>query len=448
MSTSRKYFGTDGVRGPYGSATMNETFAWRLSVAAARWLQGKGITNGRVLIGRDTRISGASLAQALADGLAHGGFQPVSLDILPTPAVSRAVRTEDAVLGVVVTASHNPAADNGIKFFGSNGIKLTDEEEALIETFLPESRTDTKAAQWTKIDAVANYLESVKGILPATLDGWKIVLDTANGATVHTSSRVLRSFKADVVAIGSEFDGVNINREVGSEHPEKMCAAVKFHGARLGVAHDGDGDRCLLCDEHGKVLDGDEMLTILALHALKQGKLANKILVVTVQSNLGVEAAVTAAGGRVVRTPVGDRYVIERMLAEAASLGGESSGHVICSNISPTGDGLVAALKIIEVMLVTGLPLSELRRGLIKFPQLSSALAVREKKPLESIRAIQSAIKGVEDELGKAGRVLVRYSGTEPKLRLLVEGPTQTAVQAAMDKLVAAVRADLEVIEG
>jgi phosphoglucosamine mutase len=448
MSTSRKYFGTDGVRGPYGSATMNEEFAWRLSVAAARWLQGNGIASGRVLIGRDTRISGASLAQALADGMAHGGFQPVSLDILPTPAVSRAVRTEGAVLGVVVTASHNPAADNGIKFFGANGIKLTDEEEALIETFLPASRTDTKVAQWTKIDAVANYLESMKGILPATLEGWKIVLDAANGATVHTSSQVLRSLKAEVVAIGSEFDGVNINRDVGSEHPEKMCAAVKHHGARLGVAHDGDGDRCVLCDEHGKVLDGDEILTILALHALKQGKLANKTLVVTVQSNLGVEAAVTAAGGHVVRTPVGDRYVIERMLAEAASLGGESSGHVICSDISPTGDGLVAALKVIEVMLVTGRPLSELRRGLAKFPQLSSALTVREKRPLESLRAVQSAIKGVEDELGKAGRVLVRYSGTEPKLRLLVEGPTQAAIQSAMDKLVAAVRSELNVIKG
>ena len=448
MAVTRKYFGTDGVRGPYGSATMNEDFAWRLGVAAARWLKSKSVGPGTTLIGRDTRTSGASLSQALADGLAHGGFQPVSLGILPTPAVSGAVRTQRAVLGVVVTASHNPASDNGIKFFGSNGIKLTDEEEALIESFLPAARTDQSVCQLSKIDAVAGYLESVKKILPAPLTNWKIVLDTANGATVYTSSVALRDLKADVIAIGSEIDGVNINRGVGSEHPEKMCEVVKEHGARLGIAHDGDGDRCVLCDEQARVLDGDEILTILALHALKQGKLAHKTLVVTVQSNLGVEAAVNAAGGRVVRTPVGDRYVIERMLADGASLGGESSGHVICSDVSPTGDGLVAALKVIEVMVATGQPLSELRKGLVKFPQLTRALTVKEKKPIEALPGVSSAIKSVEQELGAAGRVLVRYSGTEPKLRLLVEGPTDAVVQTAIEKLVAAVRAELEVTKG
>ncbi len=448
MAVTRKYFGTDGVRGPYGSATMNEDFAWRLGVAAGRWLHGKGVVKGTVPIGRDTRTSGASLSQALADGLAHAGFQPVSLEVLPTPAVSAAVRVQKAVLGVVITASHNPAGDNGIKFFGANGIKLTDEEEALIESFLPASRTDHSTAQLSKIDAVSGYLESARKILPEPITGWKIVLDTANGATVHTSATALRNFKAEVVQIGSEFDGTNINRGVGSEHPEKMCEAVKQHGARIGIAHDGDGDRCILCDETGQVLDGDEILTILALHALKQGRLANKTLVVTVQSNLGVEAAVSAAGGRVVRTPVGDRYVIERMLADHANLGGESSGHVICSDVSPTGDGLVAALKVIEVMVATGRPLSELRKGLAKFPQLSRALTVKEKKLLEGLRGISLAIKNVETELGSSGRVLVRYSGTEPKLRLLVEGPTDAIVHAAMEKLVAAVRSELEVTKG
>lgn len=428
---------------------MNEDFAWRLGVAAGRWLQGRGVVKGTVPIGRDTRTSGASLSQALADGLAHAGFQPVSLEVLPTPAVSAAVRAQQAVLGVVITASHNPASDNGIKFFGSNGIKLTDEEEALMESFLPAARADQSHVQMAKIDAVTGYIDAVKKILPGSLAGWKVVLDTANGATVHTSSAVLRSLGAEVVAIGSEFDGLNINRGVGSEHPEKMSEAVKKeYGARLGIAHDGDGDRCVLCDELGHVLDGDEILTILALDAIKQGKLADKTLVVTVQSNLGVEAAVNAVGGRVVRTPVGDRYVIERMLADGATLGGESSGHVICSDVCPTGDGLVAALKVIEVMLATGKPLSELRKGLTKFPQLSRALTVKEKKPLETLRGILSTIKSVEDELGAAGRVLVRYSGTEPKLRLLVEGPTDAIVQAAMEKLVVGARAELEVTKG
>jgi phosphoglucosamine mutase len=425
---------------------MNEDFAWRLAVAAARWLQGNGVRGGRILIGRDTRVSGAALAQALADGFASAGFQPVSLDILPTPAVSRAVRTQSAVLGVVVTASHNPASDNGIKFFGPNGIKLTDEEEALIESFLPDNRTDASISKLERADGVADYLAAMAKILPANLTGWKIVLDTANGATVHTSAGALKNYGAEVVAIGSEVDGANINRGVGSEHPEKMCETVKLHRAKIGIAHDGDGDRCILCDERGEVLDGDEILTILALHALQKGALRSGALVITVQSNLGVEAAVSAAGGRVVRTPVGDRYVIERMLSDRASLGGESSGHVICSDISPTGDGLVAALKVIEVMLATGRPLSELRRALVKFPQHSMALKVREKKPLDSLPVLTSTIEAIEQELGKNGRVLVRYSGTEPKLRLLVEGPTEATVQSAMDRLARAARSELEVI--
>ena len=350
------------------------------------------------------------------------------------------------MLGVVVTASHNPASDNGIKFFGANGIKLTDEEEALIESFLPETRTNGSVLRLERVDGIADYLEAMARILPVNLEGWKIVLDTANGATVRTSSRALRNYRAEVFAIGSEFDGVNINRGVGSEHPEKMCEAVRLHRAKIGIAHDGDGDRCVLCDERGEVLDGDEILTILALHALQKGTLRNKTLVVTVQSNLGVEAAVTAAGGRVVRAQVGDRYVIERMLSDGASLGGESSGHVICSDVSPTGDGLVAALKVIEVMLATGRLLSDLRRGLVKFPQHSMALKVREKKPLNTLQTLSSVIKAIEQELGNRGRVLVRYSGTEPKLRLLVEGPTEATVQSAMNKLVGAVQSELEVI--
>ncbi len=445
----RLYFGTDGVRGLYGSAAMNEDFAWRLGVAAARWLQSaKGVSGGKIVIGRDTRASSPSLVQAIADGLAHGGCLPLSLDVLPTPAVSLAVRWQQAALGIVITASHNPATDNGIKFFGPTGMKLTDEEEFQIEQLLPVARTSSAAARLQQIDAASHYmgLMEAEAGLYSNLAGWKIVLDTANGATVHTSSHVLRDCHAELLCLGATPDGTNINAGVGSEHPEKMCEAVKRHGARLGIAHDGDGDRCILCDEQGVVLDGDEILTILALHALKQGKLAANTLVVTVQSNLGVEAAIKAAGGRVVRTPVGDRYVIERMLAEGAVLGGESSGHIICADIAPTGDGLVAALKVIGVMRATGQPLSELRRVLSKYPQLSLALKVRAKKPLETLASLPRAIHALEAELGAHGRVLVRYSGTEAKLRLLVEGPTNDSVRAGLDRLQAAARRDLEVL--
>ncbi len=438
---TRKYFGTDGVRGPYGGPVVNKAFAERLGFAAAAWLGKKG----RVLIGRDTRESGQALEAAVARGLRAGGAEPVSLGIAPTPAVARAVLAEQAALGVVITASHNPAADNGIKFFGAGGVKLTDAEELRLEQLLPES-VGTAAVVLRVSDACAPYIAAAQKLLPAnSLAGWRIVLDTADGACCGTSPVVFRALGAEVIGLGDAPDGTNINAGVGSEHPQLLAARVKETGARIGVAHDGDGDRCVLCDEQGGVLDGDEILTLLATHALARGTLVNRTLVATVQSNLGVDAAIVAAGGRVSRTAVGDRYVIERMLAERATLGGESSGHIICSEISPTGDGLVAALKVIEVMLATGRPLSDLRRVLRKFPQLTAALTVREKRPLETLPTLTAATQALGAELGTQGRVLVRYSGTEPKLRLLVEGPSLTVVQAGLARLEAAARADLDV---
>ncbi len=438
----RQYFGTDGVRGPYGGPVINESFAARLGAAAGRWIGG----SGRVVIGRDTRASGESLAAAVARGLASAGLTPVLLGAAPTPAVARAVRTQGAVLGVVITASHNPACDNGIKFFSRTGVKLTDEDEAAIEQALP-SDVPASTATFASADVLPDYMAATGAILPANaLRGWKIVLDTANGATCATSPAVLRALGAEVIGLGDSPDGKNINAGVGSEHPGPLAQRVREVGARLGIAHDGDGDRCILCDERGEVLDGDEILTILATHAHRQGKLAAQTLVITVQSNLGVDAALGALGGRVARTDVGDRYVIERMFATGATLGGESSGHIICSEISPTGDGLVAALKTIEVMLATGRPLSELRGALAKFPQRSLALKVREKRPLETLPTLPRAIEALERELGSQGRVLVRYSGTEAKLRLLVEGPTDAAVQAGLARLEAATRSDLEVL--
>jgi phosphoglucosamine mutase len=451
---NRQYFGTDGVRGPYGGPVMNEAFAWRLGAAAARFVRSQpNFRSEDVLIGRDTRASGPALEHALAAGLESEGLEPVSLGVVPTPVVSLLTRSEGAALGVVITASHNPAGDNGIKFFGPAGVKLTDAEELAIEQLLPAAEEASPRPSGAGLaiahfaGALAGYLGQMAALLPPqSLAGWKIVLDAANGATCVTSRTVLEGFGAALSLLGHAPDGANINAGVGSEHPDKLAAAVRSHGARLGIAHDGDGDRCILCDERGDVLDGDEILTILALHALRQDKLANRTLVVTVQSNLGVEAALKAAGGRVCRTAVGDRYVIERMLAEGAELGGESSGHIICSSIAPTGDGLVAALKVIEVMLATGRPLSELRRGLAKFPQLSLALKVKAKIPLESLQALPAAIRAVEAELGERGRVLVRYSGTEAKLRLLVEGPTEAIVREALKRLETAARSELTVL--
>lgn len=436
----RLYFGTDGVRGAYGGPLINESFAARLGQAAGQWSGGRG----RVLIGRDTRKSGESLILAVAAGLAAAGLEPVSLGVVPTPAVARAVRERGAVLGVVITASHNPAADNGIKFFSASGMKLTDEDEARIESLLPDVAASplTQVSTGNGLDA---YVDAAVPLMAAgSLAGWRIVLDTANGATVVTSPRVLNALGAEVISIGGEPDGSNINAGVGSEHPEGLARAVRASGARLGIAHDGDGDRCLFCDETGSLLDGDEVLTLLALHALQQNRLAGGVLVITVQSNLGVDAAVQAAGGRVVRTDVGDRYVLERMLADGASLGGESSGHIICADVSPTGDGLVAALKVLDVMVKTGRPLSELRRSLVRFPQATCSLRVKAKKALADCRYLTEAIATIEAELGASGRVLVRFSGTEAKLRLLVEGPNETEVSVALERLTQAAGNDLQ----
>jgi len=445
----RRYFGTDGIRGPYGGPVVNEAFFAALGGAVSRWLASRGEPGGTVLIGRDTRSSGESLARAFAAGAASGGCRTVALGVVPTPAVSRATSQGRAALGCTVTASHNPSSDNGIKFFGPDGAKLSDEDEAGIEALLRlpggAVRQDGGPDEAPGEGIVASYIAAASRVLPAgSLRGWKVALDAANGATAVTSPAVFRDLGAELALIGANPNGRNINEGVGSEHPETLARLVLQSGARLGVAHDGDGDRCVLCDETGQVLDGDEILTALAVHALGRGTLPKKTLVVTVQSNLGVDRAVEAAGGRVVRSAVGDRYVAQLMRSEGASLGGESSGHIVNFEYGPTGDGLVAALMVAGVMQETGRPLSELRQALAKFPQRSLALVVREKLPLEKLSALPEAVRALERELGSRGRVLVRYSGTEPKLRLLVEASSEEQAGAGMERLIAAARSELE----
>lgn len=443
----REFFGTDGVRGPYGGPVINEDFASRLGEAAARWACARGFSGGEVLIGRDTRASGPALERALAAGLKAGGLRPVSLGVTPTPAVARAVIARGAGLGVVVTASHNPAPDNGIKFFAVGGRKLADSEESAIEALLPAQAAPMDRAELPCCDANADYVAALASILPAeALAGWKIVVDAGHGATSRTTPEALVRAGARVELIGGAPDGLNINDGVGSEHPESLARAVLEGGARLGVAHDGDGDRCVLCDETGSLLDGDEILTILALDALSRGELAGGTLVVTVQSNLGVDAAIRAAGGRVERTDVGDRHVLERLRETGARLGGESSGHIVNLNLSPTGDGLGAALGVLAVMRAAGRPLSALRAGLVKFPQGQRNLAVVKKRPLNECVALTRELALLTSELGDAGRVLARFSGTEAKLRLLAEAGSQATVDVALDRLTVAARSDLQLL--
>lgn len=449
----RKYFGTDGVRGVYGGPLVNDEMAACLGVAVMRWLQTRERSAGKdaktpsgrsgepcaapvVLLGRDTRASGVSLEAAVARGLRAAGAEPVSLGVLPMPALALALQEGGELLGVMITASHNPAPENGIKLLGAGGLRLTDEDESAIEEHWETVAAAPERPLPVRAGAAGAYIARCLSLLPrGSLADWRVVLDTAHGATCTTSPEVLRRLGAEVVAIGGAPDGGNINDGVGSEHPEHLAARVRAEGARLGIAHDGDGDRCVLCDEKGGIVDGDEILTVLGTQGLARGRLARGTLVVTEQSNLGVDVAIAAAGGRVVRTPVGERYVVQRMRAEGATLGGETSGHIVCAEVTPTGDGLVAALKMIEVMRETGQPLSVLRQRLNRSPQRSVAVPVVAKPPLEAIPELQRTMRELEAELGASGRLFVRYSGTESKLRLHVEGPNDVVVAGVIDRL-------------
>lgn len=443
----RKYFGTDGIRGEYGASILTDEFAFKLGCAMGRWLSDKDAV-GMIVMGRDTRASGLALRDSLAAGFqAVADFKIVDLGVVPTPAVAVYVRGSDASLGVVITASHNPAKDNGIKFFDTNGLKFSDETEVEFEALLDEVN-DSGRGELGPIenfsDGSAEYLKLLRPLLPENcLKGMKIVVDTANGATCFTTPGLLRELGADLVMIGDSPDGMNINDGVGSQHAELLAKTVLREKAVLGIAHDGDGDRVLFCDENGKLVDGDVLLGILGLHELRKDQLVDKTLVATKQSNLGLDRAIKEAGGTLVRTDIGDRYVLEEMLRYGFSLGGENSGHIIWAKLNPTGDGLLSAIQLLSIMIESQSPLSDLQSVIDLFPQKTGAIAVHSKPVLEDIPEIQFTLRSLEREMGESGRVLLRYSGTEPKIRLLVEGENSSLVDRWYQTLESKVRTQL-----
>ncbi len=434
-----RYFGTDGIRGTFGGALLNVNFAHRVGLALAAYLrQQHGQKPLTVAIGRDTRASGVDLEAALSQGFCLHEVNVIHLGVIPTPGIALAVQQLHADLGVALTASHNPATDNGIKLFSPQGHKLAPQTEATLEALIDAQPSHPTSASTCGFfhDGREHYINYLRSLLDCeSLRDWPIVLDCANGATAQTSPLVLRHFGAKLTVIGDRPDGQNINQGIGSEHPEALQAAVRNTGARLGIAHDGDGDRCVLVDELGQVVHGDQLLGLLALHEIRRRQLAKDTLVTTIQSNVGLDHCLQAAGARVIRTDVGDRNVLLALLAGGYSLGGESSGHLIFPQLLETGDGLIAALKTLEVMLATRRPLSALAAEVTLFPQRSIALAVQQKTPLADCPHLQATLGQLDRQWGATGRHLVRYSGTEPKIRLLVEAQDASSLDPALAAL-------------
>ena len=437
MSREKKIFGTDGVRGTANVEPITAGTALQLGQAAAHVFknlesESRGRGKHKIVIGKDTRLSGYMLENALSSGVLSMGVDVLFIGPLPTPGVAYVTRSLRADAGIVITASHNPYADNGIKFFHADGYKLDDEIEGRIEELVFSGEIEKIRPSASEIgkavridDALGRYIEFAKGTFPRqlTLEGLRVVVDCAHGAGYKSTPCVLRELGAQVIVHGDQPDGSNINKDCGAMHPEHVCRLVREHKAHVGLAHDGDADRVLLCDENGTLIDGDDILAIVGLESLANGTLAQKTLATTVMANAGLDAAVEAAGGKTIRTAVGDQNVLAAMLKQDLSIGGEQSGHIILREFSTTGDGLIAALQILRVMKTTEKPLSELAKCWTRFPQLLTNLVVREKKPLEQLNGVNELVAEAEALLkAQGGRVLLRYSGTEPKVRLLLEG--------------------------
>ena len=439
---SRKYFGTDGVRGKVGEMPITPDFVMKLGWAAGKVLAKQG--SKKVLIGKDTRISGYMLEAALEAGLSAAGLKPVLLGPMPTPAVAYLTRTFRAEAGIVISASHNPFYDNGIKFFSTQGTKLPDEIEDAIEQAMEQDLRCVESAQLGKAsridDAPGRYIEFCKSTFPSelSLDGLKIVVDCANGATYHIAPSVFRELGADVITMGCTPDGLNINDNVGSTAPKALVERVLQEKADLGIAFDGDGDRLIMVDHTGYEVDGDELLYIIARDLQQQGTLVGGV-VGTLMTNLGLEVALTKLDIPLVRAKVGDRYVMELLQAKGWRLGGENSGHIICLDQTTTGDGIIASLQVLKAASRADKTLFELRKEIKKFPQiLINVRFAGEHDPLAS-DAVQQSVREVESALGKTGRVLLRKSGTEPLIRVMVEGEAEAQVRAFAEKIAAQV---------
>lgn len=446
--SGRTLFGTDGIRGTANRHPVTPETAYRLGRAAGFLLRRTARPDRekpRFVIGRDTRRSGPMLEAALVAGLNSVGADALLAGVVPTPAVACLVRQFDADGGVVISASHNPAGDNGLKLFGGDGYKLDDTVEERLERLILTPEIDDVRPEGGDVGSVfpipdagkrygAMARESVPGM---SLHGLGIAVDCANGAASVTTPGVLAELGASLSVFHAAPDGMNINEGCGSTHPGEIARLVRETGARIGISHDGDADRLVLSDEDGEIVDGDEILAMTALDALRRGTLAGKTLVATVMSNFGLDECIASAGGSVLRTAVGDRYVVEAMREGSFSIGGEQSGHLIFREHGTTGDGLLAALQVLRIMTESGKPLSELRRCLKKYPQAQRNLLVREKPPLATLRDVASLVSGTEEALAGKGRVLLRYSGTEPKIRLLIEGPDEAMINAAADRIAA-----------
>jgi phosphoglucosamine mutase len=442
----RKYFGTDGIRGRVGDPSVSPDFVVKLGWAAGQVL-GRG-GDRMVLIGKDTRISGYMFESALEAGLVAAGVDIRLLGPMPTPGVAYLTRTFRAAAGIVITASHNPYDDNGIKFFSSDGDKLPDEVECAIEAMVDQPLRTVASADLGKVrrveDAAGRYIEFCKGSVPAStsLKGLKLVVDCANGATYNIAPFVFEELGAEVVTIGTRPDGFNINREVGSTKPGALAEAVVAGRAMLGISFDGDGDRLMMVDAEGRVVDGDALIYLIAKSRQTENALSGAV-VGTLMSNLGLELALRQLGIDFVRTQVGDRYIMERLKRDGGTLGGEPSGHIICRDRTSTGDGIIAALQVLQALLETDSSLADAIRPVEHYPQVLINVRLEQRIDVMTRPRIQAAVKAAESELGQQGRILLRHSGTEPLVRVMVEGVDAEQVQRLAESLAGLVREEL-----